>query len=185
MPFNGSGTFNPLITFVPNTLATAQDQNSQDVDFANGLTDCLTKDGQSIPTANLTLGGFRLLDVATPQVGTDAANMAYVQSYVNGITVNVRAAATGGTDTATTSDNVIYWNYSYSGTKTQNIPSAVSFKPGQQLVIKDRYGDCATNNINIIPSAGTIEDGSNFVMNINKMSVTLCADNVSNNWMLI
>ena len=48
MPFNGSGTFNPAITFVPNTLATAEDQNTQDNDFAQGLSDCLTRDGHFV-----------------------------------------------------------------------------------------------------------------------------------------
>lgn len=79
MPFNGSGTFNVLITFIPNTLATGEDQNAQDGDIAAGLTNCLTKDGQSTPTANLSLGGFQINELGTGTLVTDGVN--YGQIY--------------------------------------------------------------------------------------------------------
>src|ERR1700730_896145 len=82
MPFNGSGTFTPAITFVDNTLATAEDQNTQDVDFASGLTDCVTRDGQSPATANLSMGGFKLNNLGTPVAGSDAATLASVTGVV-------------------------------------------------------------------------------------------------------
>lgn len=47
MPFNGSGTFTIVNTFVPNTtiLSAAVNQNFSDI--ATGLSDCLTRDGQA------------------------------------------------------------------------------------------------------------------------------------------
>lgn len=47
MPFNGSGTFSIVNTFVPNTtiLSAAVNQNFSDI--ATGLSDCLTRDGQA------------------------------------------------------------------------------------------------------------------------------------------
>src|SRR6185312_3531706 len=51
MPFNGSGTFSIINTFVPNTtiLSSAVNQNFSDI--ATGLSDCLTRDGQAGMTA--------------------------------------------------------------------------------------------------------------------------------------
>ncbi len=53
MPFNGSGTFTIVNTFVPNTtiLSAAVNQNFSDI--ATGLSDCLTRDNQAGMTAVL------------------------------------------------------------------------------------------------------------------------------------
>jgi hypothetical protein len=53
VPFNGSGTFTIVNTFVPNTtiLSAAVNQNFSDI--ATGLSDCLTRDGQAGMTAVL------------------------------------------------------------------------------------------------------------------------------------
>lgn len=61
MPFNGSGTFtlvsgNPVVT--GSTISSTWANNSF-TDFATGFTTCLTKDGQTTPTANLPMGNFK------------------------------------------------------------------------------------------------------------------------------
>ena len=38
--------------------------DTQDNDFANGINNCLTKDGQNTPTTNLPMGGFKHINVA-------------------------------------------------------------------------------------------------------------------------
>ncbi len=58
MPFNGSGTFTIVNTFVPNTtiLSAAVNQNFSDI--ATGLSDCLTRDGQAgMSAAFKAIGG--------------------------------------------------------------------------------------------------------------------------------
>ena len=82
MPFNGSGTFNPQITFVPNTLATAEDQNVQDLDFAQGLSDCMTRDGQAPATANISMGGKQINDLSPGVAATDAVNFSQLSTYL-------------------------------------------------------------------------------------------------------
>jgi len=85
MPFNGSGTFVPLSP--PNypavsgaTISSAAFNNwSADV-MSNGLSLCLPRDGQSAMTGNLNLGGFRILAVAAPVAGGDAATKDYVDT---------------------------------------------------------------------------------------------------------
>ncbi len=51
MPFNGSGTFTILNTFVPNTTILSAAVNANFSDIATGLSDCLTRDGQAGMTA--------------------------------------------------------------------------------------------------------------------------------------
>lgn len=78
MPFNGSGTFvslpAPDFPALPGTtiLASSFNANMNDV-FTNGLTKCMTRDGQSPPTANIPMGGFKLTGVGNGTVDTDAA----------------------------------------------------------------------------------------------------------------
>lgn len=81
MPYNGSGTFTPAVTFVDNTPATAEDQNTQDLDIATGLTDCMTRDGQAPALANLSMGGFKLQEVAPGTLAGDAVNYTQLTSY--------------------------------------------------------------------------------------------------------
>ncbi len=51
MPFNGSGVFSILNTFVPNTTILSSAVNANYTDIATGLSDCLTRDGQAGMTA--------------------------------------------------------------------------------------------------------------------------------------
>jgi microcystin-dependent protein len=53
MPFNGSGTFTVVNTFVPNTTISSSAVNANFGDIATGLSDCLTRDGQAGMTAPL------------------------------------------------------------------------------------------------------------------------------------
>ena len=51
MPFNGSGTFSIVNSFVPNTTILSSAVNANFSDIATGLSDCLTRDGQAGMTA--------------------------------------------------------------------------------------------------------------------------------------
>lgn len=53
MPFNGSGTFSIVNTFVPNTTILSSAVNQNFTDIATGLSDCLTRDNQAGMTAIL------------------------------------------------------------------------------------------------------------------------------------
>ena len=98
MSFNGSGTF--LINsagqpVVANTVISATTFNALTADLANGLTTCITKDGQTTPTANLPMGGFKITNLANGTAATDAATVAQIQS--NGAAL----VTVTGTDTLT------------------------------------------------------------------------------------
>jgi len=75
MSFNGSGTFlinssgQPVVT---NTIISSTAFNALTADLATGLSNCLTKDGQTTPTANIPLGGFKLINVGAATLAGDA-----------------------------------------------------------------------------------------------------------------
>jgi len=53
MPYNGSGVFTILNSFVPNTTILSSAVNANYTDIASGLWDVLTRDGQAGMLANL------------------------------------------------------------------------------------------------------------------------------------
>lgn len=74
MPFNGSGNFNIVNTFVAGTtiLSSAVNQNYSDI--ATGLSNAMTKDGQQVATANQNMGNFKFTNVGNGSSSGDSAN---------------------------------------------------------------------------------------------------------------
>lgn len=75
MAFNGSGVFLVNSTGQPvvgNTTISSTVFNAFTADIATGLSTCITTDGQSTPTANISLGGFKLINLANGTASTDA-----------------------------------------------------------------------------------------------------------------
>jgi hypothetical protein len=101
MPYNGSGVFtlvsgNPVVT---GTVISSTVQNNTMADIVNnGLTNCLTKDGQQTPTANIPLGGFRITGVGDAINAQDATTAKQIQN--GGLQTLVSVS---GTDTITAS----------------------------------------------------------------------------------
>lgn len=79
MPFNGSGTFSIVNTFVPNTTILSAAVNQNFTDIATGLSDCLTRDGQAGMTA-----AFKAIagSISAPSItfSSDATVGAYLPS---------------------------------------------------------------------------------------------------------
>lgn len=98
MSFNGSGTFvinssgQPVVA---NTVISTTVFNALTADLATGLSTCITKDGQTTPTANIPMGTFKLINLGVGSAATDSATLGQVQaSTTKLITVT-------GTDTIT------------------------------------------------------------------------------------
>src|SRR5688572_23474819 len=87
MPFDGSDNFNRVMNWVSDAaaaikiVATRHDQ--EDDNFASGLSNTLTKDGQSQPTANIPMNGKRLINLGAPVNPADAATKAYADGIRN------------------------------------------------------------------------------------------------------
>ena len=98
MSFNGSGTFQinsagqPVVT---NTIISSTAFNALTADLATGLSTCLTRNGQSTPTANIPLGGFKLTNVGAATLAGDALSFGAAATVsaltVTGITGLVKA----------------------------------------------------------------------------------------------
>lgn len=88
MPFNGSGTFTRLYSWVQDAangidiLSTRMDNEMNGM--ATALSDCVTRDGQSPWTANLPAGGFKITGLGTPTSSADSATKGYVDGIVQG-----------------------------------------------------------------------------------------------------
>ena len=98
MPRNGSGTYtlpsgNPVST---GTLISSTTHNNTNDDIAAALTGSLARDGQTTPTANIPMGGFRLTGLGAATATTDAARVDQVQN--SSLTYLTSVA---GTDTIT------------------------------------------------------------------------------------
>jgi hypothetical protein len=106
MPFNGSGTFVRLYNWVTDknngVPITASRFDGEDDDFAAGLSQCLTRDGQGTPTGPLNVATQRIINVADPTALTDAVN---VRSMIND--VGVWGTAVAGTANAQTVSTLI------------------------------------------------------------------------------
>jgi len=97
MSYNGSGTF--LINsagqpVVPGTTITTTAFNALTADLASGLTTAMTKDGQTVPTANIPMGGFKLTGLGAGTSATDAAQFGQLQNAPVATLITVSGADT-------------------------------------------------------------------------------------------
>lgn len=103
MPFDGSGTFVRVYNWqddAANGIKIRADRMDTEMDgFATGLTDCVTRDGQSPATADLPMGGFHHTNVA------DATDPAHYSSAFQVQNDKFAYCAVGGTATAITIDS--------------------------------------------------------------------------------
>ncbi len=88
MPYNGTGTFTRVYQWVNDAAngiyvdATRTDTDTNDI--ATGLSNCVTRDGQSPFLANLPAGGFKITGLAAGTVAGDSVNYTqYVAGFAN------------------------------------------------------------------------------------------------------
>ena len=99
MPFSGSGSFAPYTPgnpVVSGAVISATDHNNTIADIASGLSNTVTRDGQSPPTANLPMSNFKLTGLAAGTVAGDSARFEQLPS-----SSNILAVASGGTGLGT------------------------------------------------------------------------------------
>ncbi len=87
MSWNGAGSFNRLYSWVAdkaaglNISSVRMDADSNDI-AANGFGNCLTRDGQGQPTANLPMANFRHTGVGSGVARTDYAALGQIQDNI-------------------------------------------------------------------------------------------------------
>jgi hypothetical protein len=119
MSYQGNGTFlistagQPVVT---GTTISSTAFNALTADLATGLSTALTKDGQTTPTANIPLGGYKITGLANATLSTDA--MAYGQFTAFGVPGYTTTATAAGTTTLTLSSTQQQF---FTGVTTQTV----------------------------------------------------------------
>lgn len=83
MAFNGSGTFTRIYNWVVDKAngidITASRMDTEFDGIANGLSTCITKDGQTTLTANIPFGNYKITGLGNGTARSDAINVGQVQ----------------------------------------------------------------------------------------------------------
>lgn len=112
MAFNGTGVFERVHNWVSdknaNVDVTASRMDAEDDGFATGLSNCITKDGQTTITANLPMAGFKHTGVGDASSSDQYAAYGQMQSAVAASAVEIQdgdytwGGTVGGTANAIT-----------------------------------------------------------------------------------
>jgi hypothetical protein len=151
MAFNGSGTFVRLKNW---TLNAAQNINilpdlmdADTNDIATGLSQCITRDGQGVPTADIPWNNFGITGLRAPALAGDAATKGYVDTgatamaaYVNtataarsmgGFVINLLGAPVVSTDAA---------NKAYVDAQAYSMAVPATINAATTLFLNSNYG---------------------------------------------
>ena len=169
MSYNGSGTFLINSTGQPvvaNTVISATVFNALTADLASGLTNCITKDGQSTPTANIPMGSNKITGLANGTLAGDAANLGQVQSTAAKLIASISGVDTvtgimSPTLTAYAAGQLFYFVAAgaNTGAVTLNIDGL-----GAKAVTRDGATALAAGDINSGEIVVVIYDGTRFQM---------------------
>lgn len=107
MPYNGTGTFTPVYSWQTDAangiLVRADRMDTETLDIASGLSNCMTRDGQSSATASQNMGGQKIINMANGAATTDA--VAYGQVFTGATFNNATLAGTTAAPTQTAGDS--------------------------------------------------------------------------------
>lgn len=165
MSYNGSGTFviNSAGTpYVSGTVISSTAANALNSDLATGLTTAITKDGQTTPTANIPLGGFKITNLGAGTVASDAARLSQVQNSTTTTLISITGTDTiTGTVSPTLTAYAIGQVFSFvvaatnTGAVTLNINSLGATAVTRTGAVALVAGDMVTGQVAIVEYDGT------------------------------
>lgn len=181
MSYNGAGVFlinstgNPVVTATTISISWA---NALTTDLGNGLTNCITRDGQSPATANIPLGGFKVTGVGLATATGDALsygrNATVAALTATGTTtlatsLNGFLLATAGVVSAGTNVTVATsWNATMTITGSSSTPAEILTNAVEPTTI---VASAATGTINLYAASQSIlywttASAANFTLNL-------------------
>ncbi len=156
MSRNGAGTYNlpagnPVVT---GTTISSTWANNTLSDMASALTQSVAKDGQTVMTNNLPMGGFKLTNLAA---GTNAGDsLRYQQLYSQGLPLDIASASTtdiGGQNTAflnvTGTIGITSFGTNYNGPRVLTFAASLTLTHDATTLV-------LPNGQNIITKAGDV-----------------------------
>ena len=97
MPFDSTGNFTRVHNWETDRLndvdIVSDRHDEEDDNFAEGISACVCKDGRSVMTGNLNVGGYRVINISSAQATTDAVNKSQLDS-VDSAAVHLTGAET-------------------------------------------------------------------------------------------
>ena len=190
MARNGSGVFTRLYDFTadrdsgsPLNVISADRVDGEFDDISTALTASIAKDGQTTPTADLPMGGFKHTSVATTvsaraqytpvavlqdggpvffaAAGTDTLTASFspaIPALVNGMQLNFRAAAANATTTPTFSPNGLTAKTIVKGANTALVAGDIA-GAGHECVVRYNSTTDKWHLINpVYPAGYTVEN---------------------------
>jgi len=155
MSFNGSGTFNinssgqPVVT---NTVISSTAFNALTSDLATGLSTTITKDGQTTPTNNIPMGGYKITNLGDGTAATDAVNLLQSQQQTQNSYGTFLTATNADTITATCTPSLTAYvtgqmfNFAAAGTNTGPVTINISGL-GAKSIYKNNTTDLVANDL--------------------------------------
>lgn len=182
MPFDGSGNFTRAMNWVADATAgikiLSSRHDTEDNNFASGLSNVICKDGQSSPTADINWNGKKITNLGAPVSPSDAVTKAYADTVqptsfgfvMNGAGVNNRLAytqgdmsffvrSTGDPDATITPAPKFVWNDKADGTGSD----ITTLNEAGHLTIRD-YVMSATNQLILGPTSDDAAENGNIYL---------------------
>ena len=140
MAFNGSGTYNlpagnPVVT---GTTISSSTTNTTNSDIATALTNCITRDGQSTPSANLPMNANKLTGLAAGTAAGDSVRYEQVLLLAGGtmtgsVTLVTPVLGTPSSGSLSSCTDAIAYGIK-SATTTVSVSGATAPTAGQALI---------------------------------------------------
>lgn len=178
MARDGNGIYNrPVAPYVYDAVISETDVNSEMDQMATALTDSIAKDGQTVPTAHLPMGGYKHTGVAAATAQTDYLRVDQAQKNTLCYLTSV-----GGTADAITATAALGMTALTAGMRFSFIPASTSTNATVTLnvnaigaVTLKRTGTTALQVGDIVQDrpAEVLYDGTNFqLLNPQKITAT-------------
>lgn len=167
--FNGSGTFNISgvgLPYVSGTVISSSVANTLNTQLAAGLSNCITKDGQQVLTANIPFNNYKITGLGVGTAGTDSASVYNIQcSTGTFLTVSGADTIVGTASPAITSGYVTGMTYRFiaAGTNTGAVTLNISSQ-GAKAITKNGTTALAAGDIPSGVLVSVTYDGTQFVL---------------------
>jgi hypothetical protein len=201
MPFNGSGTYslpagNPVVT---GTTISSSTTNNTNTDIATALTNCLTRDGQSTPLANLPMNSKKLTGLAAGTSNGDSVRYEQLTAAaalflplaggtMTGDIVFNSTQAFGLWTTKTTTYTAVNGDRVLADTSSAAFTITLPASPAvnDAVSVGDYAGTFSTNALTINPNGlkimGTVQ---NLELNVAYRNVTLVYTGSTKGWVIV